>query len=80
MPALQSSLIADRIVYDPNDRCSRPVTETLVEGTAYEILVPPQKLPGICAVPCSIIVAKEKVYITLTRALQRATAFPGHRF
>ena len=80
MPALQSSLIADRIMYDPKDRCSRAVSEALIAGTAYEILVPSQKLPGICAVPCSIIVANEKVYITLTSALQHATAFRGQRF
>jgi len=80
MPSLQSTLIADRIIYDAKDRCSRPVTETLAAGTIYEVLAPSDKLPGICRAPCSIIAANEKVYITLTSALQYATAFSGQRF
>ena len=80
MPKLLSSVVVDRIVYDAVDRCCCPVTETLKPGTSYELLMDSDYLPSVCRVPCSIIIAKDRLYIVMSRALKNATNIAGEQF
>jgi len=81
MPTLASSLLSARIACDNNGHFTLVADDSLLAGTAYEIMATSEKCDStICPVPYTIVLAQGNLYLCVSRALRHATETSGKAF